>query len=133
MTALRARRGIILANLKQRFEKARFRTAASGSGRDNGNKERATRRAPKPAKPLHHNALGCVHGHAVRLALSVGDALLVGEGIETALSLVAAVPALPAAALSAGSLAAFAPAAGRLAPIPVLSHEAGPYRARRRP
>ena len=39
--------------------------------------------------------------------------LLVGEGIETVLSLVVAVPALPAAAaLSAGSLAAFAPPPG---------------------
>ena len=45
--------------------------------------------------------------------MPTGDAatLLVGEGIET-LSLVAAVPALPAAALSAGSLAAFAPPPG---------------------
>ena len=39
--------------------------------------------------------------------------LLAGEGIETVLSLVAAVPALlAAAALSAGSLAAFAPPPG---------------------
>ena len=47
--------------------------------------------------------------------MSAGDSpiLLVGEGIETVLSLLAAVPALPAAtALSAGSLAAFAPPPG---------------------
>ena len=57
-------------------------------------------------------ALGRVHGHAVRFGAHGGDntTLLVGEGIETVLSLVAAVPALPAAAaLSAGSLAAFVP------------------------
>ena len=60
-------------------------------------------------------ALGRVHGHAVRLTMPSDDSptLLVGEGIETVLSLLAAVPALPAAAaLSAGSLAAFAPPPG---------------------
>ena len=60
-------------------------------------------------------ALGRVHGHAVRLGApgGPGATLLVGEGIETVLSLVAAVPALPAAAaLSAGSLAAFVPPPG---------------------
>ena len=60
-------------------------------------------------------ALGRVHGHAVRLGAPAGNGatLLVGEGIETVLSLVAAVPALPAAAaLSAGSLAAFVPPPG---------------------
>ena len=68
----------------------------------------------RPAKaPLAHprKALGRIHGHAVRFAMPTRDAatLLVGEGIETVLSLVAA-PALPAAAaLSAGSLAAFVP------------------------
>ena len=57
-------------------------------------------------------ALGRVHGRAVRFGApgSDGATLLVGEGIETVLSLVAAVPALrAAAALSAGSLAAFVP------------------------
>ena len=52
-------------------------------------------------------ALGRVHGHAVRFGAPAGDGatLLVGEGIETVLSLVAAAPALhAAAALSAGSL-----------------------------
>ena len=60
-------------------------------------------------------ALGRVHGHAVRFGAPAGTSttLLVGEGIETVLSLVAAVPALPgAAALSAGSLAAFVPPPG---------------------
>ena len=53
-------------------------------------------------------ALGRVHGHAVRFGALGGDGatLLVGEGIETVLSLVAA------AALSAGSLAAFVPPPG---------------------
>ena len=60
-------------------------------------------------------ALGRVHGHAVRFGAPGcdGTTLLVGEGIETVLSLVAAVPALPAAAaLSAGSLAVFVPPPG---------------------
>ena len=60
-------------------------------------------------------ALGRVHGHAVRFGAPGcdGTTLLVGEGIETVLSLVAAVPALPAAAaLSAGSLAALVPPPG---------------------
>ena len=60
-------------------------------------------------------ALGRVHGHAVRFGAPGGDGatLLVGEGIETVLSLVTAVPALhAAAALSAGSLAAFVPPPG---------------------
>ena len=60
-------------------------------------------------------ALGRVHGHAVRFGAPGGPSttLLVGEGIETVLSLAAAVPALhTAAALSAGSLAAFIPPPG---------------------
>ena len=60
-------------------------------------------------------ALGRVHGHAVRFGAPAGPGttLLVGEGIETVLSLLAAVPSLPAAAaLSAGSLAAFVPPPG---------------------
>ncbi len=61
-------------------------------------------------------ALGRIHGLAVRFgAVSPGDgaALVVGEGIETVLSLVAAVPEIrAAAALSAGSLGAFSPPAG---------------------
>ncbi len=56
-------------------------------------------------------ALGRIHGLAVRFGAPSDDApLVVGEGIETVLSLVAAVPEITAAAaLSAGSLGAFAP------------------------
>ncbi len=61
-------------------------------------------------------ALGRVFGHAVRFGIVPADglaALVVGEGIETVLSLVAAVPEIrAAAALSAGSLGAFAPPPG---------------------
>ncbi len=52
-------------------------------------------------------ALGRIYGHAVRFGSPDGT-LLVGEGIETVLSLVTAVPEITAAAaLSAGSLGAF--------------------------
>ena len=71
-----------------------------------------------PQKPAKANilaprkAFGRVFGHAVRFG-SPGQNLLVGEGIETVLSLVAAAPeAVAAAALSAGSLGAFAPPPG---------------------
>ncbi len=59
-------------------------------------------------------ALGRVYGRAVRFGAPSDDAaLVVGEGIETVLSLVAAVPEITAAAaLSAGSLGAFAPPPG---------------------
>ena len=58
-------------------------------------------------------ALGRVHGHAVRFGTSACGTLLVGEGIETVLSVVTAIPGtVAAAALSAGSLGAFAPPAG---------------------
>ena len=57
-------------------------------------------------------ALGRVHGLAVRFG-EPADTLVVGEGIETVLSIVTALPdTLAAAALSAGSLGAFAPPAG---------------------
>ena len=61
------------------------------------------------ARPL--KALGRVHGRAVRFGGSAsGATLLAGEGIETVLSLVTAVPGIQAAAaLSAGSLGAFEP------------------------
>ena len=53
-------------------------------------------------------ALGSIHGRAVRFGPPAdGAALLVGEGIETVLSVVTA-----AAVLSAGSLGAFAPPSG---------------------
>ena len=59
-------------------------------------------------------ALGRIYGRAVRFGRPAdGASLLVGEGIETVLSLVTAVPEITAAAaLSAGSLGAFAPPAG---------------------
>ena len=56
-------------------------------------------------------ALGRVHGRAVRFGgPASGATLLAGEGIETVLSVVTAVPGIhAAAALSAGSLGAFEP------------------------
>ena len=58
-------------------------------------------------------ALGRIHGRAVRFGDPGSDTLLVGEGIETVLSIVTAIPdTVAAAALSAGSLGAFAPPAG---------------------
>ena len=72
-----------------------------------------------PDRPMKANvtrprkALGRVHGHAVRFGQPGAGTLLVGEGIETVLSIVTAIPdTVAAAALSAGSLAAFAPPAG---------------------
>ena len=70
----------------------------------------------RPAKaPVSRprKALGRVHGHAVRFGEPAAGTLLVGEGIETVLSLVTAMPDITAAAaLSAGSLGAFAPPPG---------------------
>ena len=68
----------------------------------------------RPAKDYlsrPRKALGRVHGRAVRLGgTASGATLLAGEGIETVLSLVTAVPGIhAAAALSAGSLGAFEP------------------------
>ena len=58
-------------------------------------------------------ALGRVHGRVVRFGGPAGGTLLVGEGIETVLSIVTALPdTVAAAALSAGSLSAFVPSAG---------------------
>ena len=59
-------------------------------------------------------ALGRIFGLAVRFGrITSGTTLLVGEGVETVLSLVTAVPEIrAAAALSAGSLGAFAPPPG---------------------
>ncbi len=72
-----------------------------------------------PARPAKapvarpRKALGRVHGLAVRFGAPAAGTLLVGEGIETVLSLVTAMPdTVAAAALSAGSLGAFAPPAG---------------------
>ena len=72
-----------------------------------------------PIRPAKANvirprkALGRVHGRAVRFGQPAGGTLLVGEGIETVLSLVTAVLSIAAAAaLSAGSLSAFVPPVG---------------------
>ena len=72
------------------------------------------RRPAKAGVATPRKALGRIHGHAVRFGLpTAGATLLVGEGIETVLSVVTAVPDIDAAAaLSAGSLGAFAPPAG---------------------
>ena len=92
--------------------------AVSGPGGTLEGVQRTWLHPERPAKaPIAHprKALGRVHGHAVRFGAPAGNGatLLVGEGIETVLSLVAAAPALPAAAaLSAGSLAAFVPPPG---------------------
>ena len=68
----------------------------------------AKARVSRPRK-----ALGRIHGLAVRFGEPAAGTLLVGEGIETVLSLVTAMPdTVAAAALSAGSLGAFAPPAG---------------------
>ena len=72
-------------------------------------------RSPAKAGVAHpRKALGRIFGRAVRFGRPAdGASLLVGEGIETVLSLVTAVPAITAAAaLSAGSLGAFAPPPG---------------------
>ena len=72
-----------------------------------------------PTRPAKANvsrprkALGRVHGRAVRFGAPGDGTLLVGEGIETVLSIVTAIPdTVAAAALSAGSLAAFLPPVG---------------------
>ena len=67
----------------------------------------------KAAVSRPRKALGRVHGHAVQFGEPAAGTLMVGEGIETVLSLLTAVPdTMAAAALSAGSLGAFAPPAG---------------------
>ena len=71
------------------------------------------RRPAKARVSRPRKALGRVHGHAVRFGDPADGTLLVGEGIETVLSLVTASPEITAAAaLSAGSLGAFSPPAG---------------------
>ncbi len=72
------------------------------------------RRPAKANLSSPRKALGRIYGHAVRFGRPAdGASLLVGEGIETVLSLVTASPEITAAAaLSAGSLGAFAPPAG---------------------
>ena len=73
------------------------------------------RRPAKAGVALPRKALGRIRGLAVRFGAPAGGLapLVVGEGIETVLSLVTAVPEIrAAAALSAGSLGAFAPPPG---------------------
>ena len=86
-------------------------------------------RSPAKAGVAHpRKALGRIYGHAVRLGPPAAS-LLVGEGIETVLSLVTAVPEITAAAaLSAGSLGAFAPPPG-LARL-VIAHDSDAEGAR---
>ena len=71
-------------------------------------------RPPRRDVAAPRKALGRVYGLAVRFGTPSDDAaLVVGEGIETVLSLITAVPEIAAAAaLSAGSLGAFAPPPG---------------------
>ena len=74
------------------------------------------RRPAKAGVTNPRKALGRIFGHAVRFGAVPADglaSLVVGEGIETVLSLITAVPEIgAAAALSAGSLGAFAPPPG---------------------
>jgi len=73
------------------------------------------RRPAKADVASPRKALGRVYGLAVRFGLPADSVapLLVGEGIETVLSLVTAVPEITAAAaLSAGSLGSFSPPPG---------------------
>ena len=71
------------------------------------------RRPAKASVTRPRKALGRVHGLAIRFGVPAAGTLLVGEGIETVLSIVTALPdAVAAAALSAGSLGAFVPPAG---------------------
>ena len=97
--------------------------AVTGSDDSGGNRavlgvQRTWLDPRRPAKAAGvatpRKALGRIHGHAVRFGSPAdGAMLLVGEGIETVLSVVTAVPEIDAAAaLSAGSLGAFAPPAG---------------------
>ena len=93
-------------------------TDESGSSRAILGVERTWLDPRRPAKAAGvatpRKALGRIHGLAVRFGSPAdGAAPLVGEGIETVLSVVTAVPEIDAAAaLSAGSLGAFAPPAG---------------------
>ena len=74
------------------------------------------RRPAKAGVATPRKALGRIYGRAVRFGTVPADglaSLVVGEGIETVLSLLCAVPEITAAsALSSGSLGAFAPPPG---------------------
>ena len=87
-------------------------------------------RPAKASVSRPRKALGRVHGHAVRFGEPAdGASLLVGEGIETVLSLVIdrSNSITAAAALSAGSLGAFAPPSG----VSPHRHRQGQRRRRR--
>ena len=87
----------------------------------------------RPAKAtvsFARKTLGRVHGHAVRFGEPVAGTLVVGEGIETMLSLVTAVPVITAAAaLSAGSLGAFTPPPGIVHLVVACDNDAAGERA----
>ena len=113
---LRYREGVSVRRLP-----ALVAAVTAGPGEENGGAITGVQRTwldPRsPAKAGVANprkALGRVYGLAVRFGVPADDAaLVVGEGIETVLSLIAAVPEITAAAaLSAGSLGAFAPPPG---------------------
>ena len=114
--ALRYREGASVRHLP-----ALVAAVTAGPGAENGGAITGVQRTwldpRRPAKAgvaTPRKALGRVYGLAVRFGVPAdGAALVVGEGIETVLSLVTAVPEITAAAaLSAGSLGAFAPPAG---------------------
>ncbi|MYB12524.1 MAG: hypothetical protein F4X42_04615 [Rhodospirillaceae bacterium] len=113
---LRYREGVSVRRLP-----ALVAAVTAGPGEENGGAITGVQRTwldPRsPAKAGVANprkALGRVYGLAVRFGVPSDDAaLVVGEGIETVLSLITAVPEIrAAAALSAGSLGAFAPSPG---------------------
>jgi len=91
-----------------------------------------TRDGRKAAFAAPRRSMGQLRGHAVRFG-TAGDALLVGEGVETVLSPLQVLPALPAAAaLSAANLGALAlPASLRRLYIAVDDDPAGRAAAER--
>ena len=105
------------ASLRRAMEEALAFLSLPQSTPANGGTEGVQRSWLDPKRPAKANLarprkeLGRVHGRAVRFGGSAsGATLLAGEGIETVLSLVTAVPGIhAAAALSAGSLGAFEP------------------------
>ena len=100
----------------------RFPALVAAVTDNDGNLEGVHRTWLDPGHPVKarverpRKALGRVHGRAVRFSSPSQTAcstLLVGEGIETVLSLVSALPdTIAAAALSAGSLGSFVPPPG---------------------
>ena len=104
------------ASLRRAMEEALAFLSLPPSTPDNGGGTEDVQRSwLDPRRPAKANlarprkALGRVHGRAVRFGESAtGATRLAGEGIETVLSLVTAVPGIrAAAALSAGSRGAF--------------------------